>query len=58
MESGIYERPLFGDLIMASIACGIRKRILIINTHKDIVITGHDPVTVVDPTHYGNCYWT
>ena len=34
MESGIYKRPLFGDLIMAGIACGIRKRILIFNTHK------------------------
>ena len=53
MESGIYKRPLFGDLIMAGVACGIRKRILIFNTHKDIVNTGNDPISVVHPTHYG-----
>ena len=32
MESGIYERPFFGDMMLAGIACGIRKRILIFNS--------------------------
>ena len=50
MESGIYERPFFGDMMMAGIACGIRKRILIFNTNEH---TTHDPISVVDPAHYG-----
>ena len=50
MESGIYERPFFGDMMMAGIACGIRKRILIFNTNEK---TTHDPISVVDPANYG-----
>ena len=51
--SGIYERPFFGDMMMAGIACGIGRRILIFNTNTDIVRTGHDPIAVVDPNDYG-----
>ena len=50
MESGIYERPFFGDMMLAGIACGIRKRILIFNTHER---TMHDPISVIDPADYG-----
>ena len=47
METGVYERPYFGDMMMAGIACGVRKRILIFNTNE---WTGDDPVAVIDPT--------
>ena len=50
LESGVYERPFFGDMMMASIACGVRKRILIFNTNEK---SYHDPVAVVDPEMYG-----
>ena len=50
MQTGVYERDFFGDMMMAGIACGTRKRILIFNTH---VMTPHDPISVIDPTHYG-----
>ena len=40
----------FGDMMMAGIACGIRKRILIFNTHEETI---HDPISVVDPRDYG-----
>ena len=50
MESGVYERDFFGDMMMAGIACGTRKMILIFNTHE---MTPHDPIAVIDPTHYG-----
>ena len=53
METGVYEVSFFGDMMMAGIACGIRNRILIFNTNENIPTTGHDPVSVVDPTHYG-----
>ena len=53
MESGVYERPFFGDMMMAGIACGIKKRILIFNTNEGIIETGHDPISVIDPVHYG-----
>ena len=53
METGVYERSFFGDMMMVGIACGIRKRILIFNTNENISTTGHDPVSVVDPTQYG-----
>ena len=55
METGIYERSFFGDMMMAGIACGSRKMILIINTHE---MTPHDPISVIDPTHYGGTYDT
>ena len=51
MESGVYERSFFGDLMMAGIACGIRKRILIF--HTNVGPTVHDPISVVDPRDYG-----
>ena len=50
MESGVYERPFFGDMMMAGIACGIKKRILIFNTNEN---TTHDPVSVIDPEDHG-----
>ena len=50
METGVYERPYFGDMMMAGIACGVRKRILIFNTNER---TDHDPIAVIDPTQYG-----
>ena len=36
-------------MMLAGIACGIRKRILIFNTHEHLL---HDPISVVDPNHY------
>ena len=50
MESGVYERSYFGDMMMAGIACGTRKLILIFNTHE---LTPHDPISVIDPVDYG-----
>ena len=35
--------------MLGGIACGIRKRILIFNTHENLL---HDPISVVDPNHY------
>ena len=32
LEPGIYERGIFGDLMLPGIACGVRKFILIFNT--------------------------
>ena len=55
MESGVYERSFFGDMMMAGIACGARKKILIFNTHE---MTSHDPISVIDPTQYGGSYDT
>ena len=52
MKSGVYERPFFGDMMIAGIACGIRKRILIFNTNER---TTHDPISVIDPAQYGGC---
>ena len=49
LEPGTYERGIFGDLILAGIACGLRKLILIFNTNPD---TPHDPIYVVDPTNF------
>ena len=48
-EAGVYERSYFGDMMLAGIACGVRKRILIFNTHKRTI---HDPISVVDPRDY------
>ena len=50
MESGVYERDLFGDLMLFGIACGIRKMILILNTSLD---SPHDPIYVCDPRRFG-----
>ena len=52
MISGVYERDFFGDMIMAGIACGVRKIILIFHTNEDISKTGHDPISVIDPRDY------
>ena len=40
-------------MMLPGIACGVRKRILIFHTNESISRTGHDPISVVDPTHYG-----
>ena len=46
----MYERPFFGDMMLAGIACGLRKKILVFNTNEN---TTHDPVSVIDPSDYG-----
>ena len=53
MVTGVYERPYFGDMMLAGIASGIRKRILVFNTNENIADTGHDPVSVIDPIEHG-----
>ena len=50
MESGAYERGVFGDLMLLAIACGTKKFILIFNTHLD---SPHDPIYVCDPRKFG-----
>ena len=50
MQSGVYERGIFGDLMLFAIACGIRKVILIFNTSLD---SPHDPVYICDPRKFG-----
>ena len=54
MQSGVYERNFFGDMMLPGIACGAKKRILIFNTNVNITTTGHDPISVVDPRDYGS----
>ena len=46
---GIYERGIFGDLMLPGIACGIRKILLIFNTNLK---TPHDPIYVVSPCDF------
>ena len=46
---GTYERGIFGDLMLPGIACGIRKYLLIFNTHPQ---SPHDPIYVVDPRQF------
>ena len=50
MESGVYERDLYGDLMVLGIACGLRKNILIFNTN---LLSPHDPIYVCDPRRFG-----
>ena len=50
MESGVYERDLFGDLMLFGIACGAKKVLLIFNTNLD---SPHDPIYVCDPRKFG-----
>ena len=50
LSSGVYERDIFGDLMLPGIACGVRKFLLIFNTSID---SPHDPVYVVDPRKFG-----
>ena len=44
LEPEIYERGIFGDLILPGIACGVRKYLLIFNTNHN-----SPPIYVVDP---------
>ena len=48
--SGVYERAIFGDLMLFGIACGLRKTLLIFNTSLD---SPHDPIYVGDPRKFG-----
>ena len=50
MKTGVYERGIFGDLMLLGISCGLRKRLLIFNTHLD---SPHDPIYVCDPCLFG-----
>ena len=47
---GVYERGLFGDLLLPAISVGIHKQILIFNTHEN---SPHDPISVISPTAFG-----
>ena len=49
MNSGVYERGLFGDLMLFAVACGVRKTFLIINTNLD---SPHDPIYICDPRKF------
>ena len=46
LEPGIYERGIYGDLMLAGIACGVRKFLLIFNTNID---SPTNPIYAVDP---------
>ena len=46
---GTYERGTFGDLMLAGIACRIRKILLIFNTNLN---SPHDPIYIVNPTQF------
>ena len=48
-ESGVYEIPFFGDLIMNGIAKGCHKNILIFNTS----IQAQDPIYVIEAKEFG-----
>ena len=50
MESGVYERGIFGYLMLLVISCGIIKFILIFNTSFD---TPHESIYVFDPRKFG-----
>ena len=50
LESGVYERDFFGDLMMFAIACGVKKVLLIFNTNLN---SPHDPIYVCDPRKFG-----
>jgi hypothetical protein len=49
-EPGIYERGLFGDLMLPAISVGIHKNILVFNTNMN---TPHDPISVISPANFG-----
>ena len=49
-KSGVYERGLFGDMILPAISVGIHKQILIFNTSPN---SPHDPISVVSPEAFG-----
>ena len=46
LQPGTYERGIYGDLMLAGIACGVRKFLLIFNTNLDVPT---NPIYVVDP---------
>ena len=50
MISGVYERGIFGDLMLFGISCGTKKILLIFNTNSN---TPHDPIYVCDPRKFG-----
>ena len=50
LESGVYERGIFGDLMLFGICCGLKKILLIFNTSLD---SPHDPIYVCDPRKFG-----
>ena len=50
LDSGVYERGIFGDLMLLGISCGLRKFLLIFNTSLD---SPHDPIYVCDPRKFG-----
>ena len=50
LESGVYERGIFGDLMLLAIACGLKKFLLIFNTS---INSPHDPIYVCDPRKFG-----
>ena len=45
----VYERGIFGDLMLPGIACGIKKILLIFNTN---INTPHDPIYIIDPSTF------
>ena len=49
LESGAYERGIFGDLMVPGIACGLKKILLIFNTNP---ASPHDPIYVVNPIDF------
>ena len=49
-KSNVYEVDFFGDLVIPSIAVGMRKILLIFNTNTD---TLREPVTLINPAQYG-----
>ena len=49
-KPGVYERGLFGDLMLPAISVGIHKYILVFNTNEE---TPHDPISVISPMQFG-----
>ena len=47
---GVYERGLFGDLLLPAISVGTHKQILIFNTNEN---SPHDPISVIFPESFG-----
>ena len=49
-KPGVYERGLFGDMVLPAIAVGIHKLILVFNTN---INSPHDPISVISPVNFG-----
>ena len=49
-KHGVYEVDYFGDLVLPSIAIGMRKILLIFNTNTDFP---REPVTLINPNQFG-----